>query len=273
MATPANARAARERKQKIFVAVGGLVLLLLLAIQLPKLLGGSEPTASGTTTTATTLDGETTTGSGTPTTGSTPTSVALTDTDPPLPVGQGQLRSFSAFDRKDPFVQLIKSPSPSAGTSDSGDGGSGDGGSTGGGDDGNGGGGAGGGNGGGDGEPNTDVPSKGFNTDAVSSAAVTVISVNGTRQALAAGAAFPAADPVFVLVAENAARKTAVIGVVGGAYANGARTTRLKVGKPLVLVNTTTGARYRIVLIAVGNGSSPAADDGKDAPAPPTPTP
>ena len=56
-----EARAARERKQKIFVVVGGLFLLAMLAFQLPKLLGGSSSpeaapatttTASGTTTPA-----------------------------------------------------------------------------------------------------------------------------------------------------------------------------------------------------------------------------
>ena len=44
-------RAARERKQKIFVVVGGVLLLGLLAIQLPKLLGGSGETAAATTPT------------------------------------------------------------------------------------------------------------------------------------------------------------------------------------------------------------------------------
>jgi hypothetical protein len=95
--------------------------------------------------------------------------------------------------------------------------------------------------------------------------------VNGTRQALEPGAAFPAADPVFVLVAENPAKKTAIIGVVGGAYASGARTTRLRVGKPLVLVNTTTGARYRVLLVAVGTPSASPPGDGQDAPPGSTP--
>ena len=114
-----------------------------------------------------------------------------------------------------------------------------------------------------------ETPSRGFNVDGAPAAAVTVISVNGVRQALEPGGAFPAADPVFVLVAENPAAKTAVIGVRGGAYANGARTTRLKVGKPLVLVNTTTGARYRIVLVAVGTG----AGSGTGTPANPATSP
>ena len=70
------------------------------------------------------------------------------------------------------------------------------------------------------------------------------------------GAAFPASDPVFVLVAEQPGIKTALIGIAGGSYANGAKATKLKVGKQLTLVNTTTGARYRVVLIAVGNGET-----------------
>ncbi len=57
MAAP-NPRAARERKQKIFVAVGGLLLVALLAIQLPKLLGGSSTTEAAATA-ETTTDGTT----------------------------------------------------------------------------------------------------------------------------------------------------------------------------------------------------------------------
>jgi hypothetical protein len=254
MATKASAKAARERKQKIFIAAGGVVLLLLLAIQLPKLLGGSQPATAGSTETSTvagetTPDG-TTPSSTTPTSTSTSTSIALTDTDRPLPVGPGQFRSFSAFNRKDPFVQGIEDDSPLSGNTPA-EGGSGTGtGTT---------------------PPKTAPPSQGFSVDGSSAAAVTLISVNGARQALKPGTAFPAADPVFVLVAENAAKKTAVIGVVGGAYASGSRTTRLKVGKPLVLVNTSTGARYRVVLIAVGSGSTlPTAPSAPTSPSAPT---
>ena len=49
-----DARAARERKQKIFVVVGGLLLLAMLAFQLPKLMGGSPSTEATPTTTAVT---------------------------------------------------------------------------------------------------------------------------------------------------------------------------------------------------------------------------
>jgi hypothetical protein len=240
MATAPN-RAARERKQKIFVAVGGLFLLALMAIQLPKLLGGAEPAAAPATDTTIAVDGEAIP----PVDTAVPVAVNLTDTDRPVGAGPGQLRSFSTFSRKDPFVQQLVSPTPAEG-------------------------GSGGGGGGGDGPPGKgappgggtkspeNTPSKGFTVGGTTAAAVTVISVNGARQTLVPGAAFPAADPVFVLVAEQPGAKTAVIGVAGGAYASGDRTTKLKVGKPLVLVNTATGARYRLVLVAVGNGTATA---------------
>ena len=55
----ANPRAARERKQKIYVAVGGLVLLAMLAIQLPKIMGGSASEAAATTETTVAGEGAT----------------------------------------------------------------------------------------------------------------------------------------------------------------------------------------------------------------------
>jgi len=224
-----NPRAARERKQKIFVAVGGLFLLALLAFQLPKLLGGSSATeAVATTETAAVGDEATLTpdvpGATVPTT--------LSDTRRQLIAGPGQLRSFTVFDRKDPFVQQLETPE----TAD---------------DGGEGGGGAGGG-----GNAEKPPPTEDFSTDDPAAPAVTVISVNGARQALAPGAVFPAADPVFVLIAENPRAKTVVVGIAGGSYASGARASKLKVGKPLVLTNTTTGARYRLVLVAVGEGKA-----------------
>ena len=236
MAT-ADKRAARERKQKIFVAVGGLLLLALLAIQLPKLMGGSDSSAASSTTTV-----ESTTATGElapPADSAVPVTVALTDTDRPVAPGPGQLRSFGTFTRKDPFVQQLVPPATDEGTGGS-EGGAAPGG------------------GAGAGAKSGTTPSKGFSVGDSSAASVTVIAVNGARQPLSPGTAFPAADPVFVLVAEQSGAKTVVIGVAGGAYANGDNTTKLKVGKPLVLVNTATGARYRLVLVAVGNGSATA---------------
>lgn len=224
-----DARAARERKQKIFVVVAGVLLLLLLAFQLPRILGGSESSSAAPAT-------ETTVGSDqTPVTPSGPTPVVLVDTDRPHAPAPGKLRSFSVFSKKDPFEQQVdnsttpETPPPTGvGVSQ--------------------------------GKP----PSKGFKPDQKPAATMTVISVNGARQVLAPGAAFPTADPVFVLVAEQPNAKTVVIGIRGGSYSSGARTTKLRVGKALVLVNTTTRARYKLVLVAVGAG---------DAAATPAPTP
>jgi hypothetical protein len=221
------ARAARERKQKIFVVVGGVLLLGLLAFQLPKLLGGSETSSAAPA-------GETTTAvGGDPTPVTTPSQPAvLVDTDRPHPPDPGKLRSFSVFAPKDPFEQQVdnspttETPAPTGG----------------------------GGGGAGAGQP----PTKGFNPNQKPTATMTVISVNGARQALTPGSAFPAANPVFVLVAEQAKAKSVVIGIAGGSYSSGAKTTTLRVGKPLVLVNTTTRARYRLVLVVVGAGATAA---------------
>lgn len=212
-------RAARERKQKIFVVVGGILLLGMLAFQLPRLLGGSE-SATAAPAAESTFASDPTTPAPRPV-----VAVALVDTDRRLGATPGKLTSLSVFTAKDPFLQQVVTDSPFGET-------------------------AAGGAAKDDAEKTT---SKGF-TVGVPAAAVTIISVNGARQTLEPGARFPSSDPVFVLVAEQPDSKSAVIGVAGGAYASGASTTKLKVGKPLTLVNTTTGARYRIVLISVGSG-------------------
>lgn len=246
---PTADRAARERKQKIFVAVGGVVLLLLLAIQLPKLLGGSSGTsesAAPTTTSPGTVDVEPATGID-----PRPVSVVLVDTDRPLPAAPGKLTSFTVFSRKDPFVQQVKPETPAT-TVTTGTAGTKDGG----------------------GEKPVNTGSTGFTVGGTPVASVTVISVNGARQALLPGAAFPSSNPVFVLIAEQPKSKTVTIGIAGGAYENGAKGTKLKVGKALVLVNTTTGARYRLVLVAVGDGSAAAARAAdQSSGAPPAATP
>ena len=90
------------------------------------------------------------------------------------------------------------------------------------------------------------------------------MTVNGARQVLEPGMKFPASDPLFVLVAEKPGAKAVVVGIAGGAYSGGDRTTTLKVGKPLTLVNTATGARYKISLVSVGSGG--AAEQAEPAP-------
>jgi hypothetical protein len=218
-----EARAARERKQKIFVVVGGLFLVALLAIQLPKLFGGSSSSSSSANETTTTPQAE-----------SAATPVALSGAAPAAAPVTAKLRSFTIFARKDPFVQQVVTQNGSAAASGEGDGEKGS----------------------EKGESSkTTAASKSFSTGTeAGAAAVTIVTVNGARQVLQPGMKFPAGDPLFVLVAEKPGSKSVVVGIVGGAYTGGRKTATLRIGKPLKLVNTTTGASYKISLVSVGTG-------------------
>ncbi|MDW8339629.1 MAG: hypothetical protein RMM28_10880, partial [Thermoleophilia bacterium] len=235
-------------------AVGGVVLVLLLAIQLPRIFGGSSSSAA--------LPAET---SATPALASDPTSAAPTAGEEVVARERAtstKLRSFSLFAGKDPFIQKVTLVGVTSGSATSGSATSGSatseraasGEATGGG----------GRNAGtattvesGSSEP----PAKASFTQA---AQATVIRVNGVPEALELGATFPSTDPVLVLVAENPAKREVRIGVVGGRYASGARTVTLRMGKPLVLENTATGATYRLVLVSVGDGSSARAESARE---------
>ncbi len=91
------------------------------------------------------------------------------------------------------------------------------------------------------------------------SCGVTIVTVNGARQVLEPGMKFPAADPALRARRRESGLEVGGVGVVGGAYSGGSKTTTLKVGKPLTLVNTTTDARYKISLVSVGSGDTAAA--------------
>jgi hypothetical protein len=233
-----EARAARERKQKIFVVVGGLLLLALLAIQLPRLLGGS----GGSEATAGPAAAASSPAAGTPATGTPSASpVSLTGRARPGLPATGKLTTLGVFERKDPFVQqIVTSDAPVAVPAGSGAGRAGK-------------------------EKKATAAEKTFSLGpgAPSTPVATVVSVNGAKQTLKQGATFPASDPVFELVSELPGSKSVVVGVVGGAYTGGSKTARLVVGKPVTLVNTTTGARYRLVLVSVGNGETAASPDAK----------
>ncbi len=216
-----EARAARERKQKIFVVIGGLVLLALLAFQLPKLLGGSGSSAAPATET-TTVAGETVPGAQSP----TAAPVALVNTDPGLVPGPGQLGTFTAFRSKDPFVQQVVAANPTPVATPVR-------------------------------EPARRPTAKGFKGKAVTAGKTTIVSVNGNRHVLEPGSTFPPAKPVFVLVSEQPKAKTVVIGLPSGEFADGAGKRRLRAGTPLVLVNKASGKRYTLTLVAVG-GAKPA---------------
>jgi hypothetical protein len=193
------------------------------------LLGGSssEPTATPATETTPAVVG--TPGGApppaTPAAGGTP--VAAT----------AKLTSFSRFDRKDPFVQQVATTPPAApagGASSS----SAKTGKT---------------------EKPEGSGTATFSTGGKAGAdSATIVTVNGARQVVEPGSKFPSTDPLFVLVAEKPGAKSVVVGIAGGAYSGGRKTTTLRLGKPLTLVNTATGAKYKVTLVSVGSGEKAA---------------
>jgi hypothetical protein len=149
--------------------------------------------------------------------------------------GKGQLQSFSLFESKDPF----NAGGPTASTGGSSSGGSSSGGSS---------------SGGGSttSKPPTTPPAPPLPPAAAPTSAV--ISVNGTSESVSTGSNFPAASPVFQLVALTAT--TARVAVAGGSYASGSSTITLKVNTPVTLVNTADGTRYTLTLLPQGTAAS-----------------
>ncbi len=231
MAKTIDTNAAKERKQKMILVVLGVVLLAVAAFQVPKLLGDSSPApaaseATGTTDATGLSTGTTTTKvpAGAPRAVLVGVTVGFAGR---APAGEGQLRTFTLFKAKDPFVQALPSETSGATTptgeptlSDTEPGG----GSAGGGS-------------------STTAPAPGAPLFAT-------IAVNGKDVPLEVKDLFPPKEPLFVLVSLKG--KTAKIGVAGGAFSD-AQTVTLHLGKNLTLVNTATGARYALKLLFVGD--------------------
>jgi len=257
---------AKAKRQKIFLAVGGVLLLGLLAFQVPRTMkmlkaqNQSTESSNSTSTTSTTagstplapptLDGSATGGtssSGATSAASSATSAdGVSDPSNPLPPNAGQLVSFSKFKGKDPFHQQITDCASSASadpaasadiaatscasTSTSGSS-----------------------------KPGS---SKKSSTIGISSQPVAhrstfvpvkvtkaTISVNGIPSTVSVDGSFPSGTPVFTLV--SLTRSAAKVGVLGGSYENGAATVTLAKGKTVTLMNTADGRRYVLRFLAV----------------------
>ena len=78
--------------------------------------------------------------------------------------------------------------------------------------------------------------------------------MNGVPESVGVNADFPAAAPLFHLVALTAT--TAKIAIAGGSLASGAPTVTLRLGKPLTLMNTADGTRYKLLLVSTGAGAA-----------------
>jgi hypothetical protein len=214
---------AKAKRQKIILAVLGVVFIGVLAWQVPsvlKMMNEKPPPAATAPPPAPVA--------GTPVAG-TPVAAAaapvpagtLIDSDPAAQPAGGQLVMFDRFESKDPFAQQLgEKPPPPA-------------------DDG------------------TATPAdKPWNGQLVATpkpapapARTTAeITVNGTKESVSVGGTFPAADPVFVLV--SVTKTSAKVGVAGGSLDGGGQTVALKKGKRLTLENTVDGTRYVLVLVA-----------------------
>ena len=252
----ADPKAAKARRQKKIAIGGSLVLVLLLAVQVPKTLKLMNPETTAappavSTPTSTTAPAAPPAAAGG---GATTTPVAavtgLADTGVSPAPDQGQLVSFERFASKDPFSQQVSvsggSSEPPGGATDLGTPPAEPGGAAGGTD-----GGAGGAEEGTGDTGFTAGAGTGTTTTATPVATATTISINGEAEAVAVDADFPAAGPLFTLAALGKNGKSVEIGVAGGTLATGGPTVTLTRGKPLTLMNTADGTRYTLVLLAV----------------------
>ncbi|RDI73559.1 hypothetical protein Gocc_2700 [Gaiella occulta] len=253
--------AAKAKKQKTMLVVMGVVLLGLGAIQGPKLWKQLNPPAAAPAAASAPPVASVPGSPASSTAPASPAAPAQAGTGPRAVLAgvtivgaaapratEGQLRSFSLFEAKDPFVQqqsdvsaapaATPAPAPSAGAP-AGAGGDLSGGVT--------------------VAPAGSAPA----TPAQPALTNATIVINGSPQALSLRDTFPKSDPMFVLVSLK--KGTARIGVAGGTFAGG-KTIALKLDKQVTLVNDATGARYAVKLVYLG--AAPEKIESFTAPAP-----
>jgi len=227
---------AKAKRQKIIAAVGGVLLLAVLAFQVPrtmKMLNAKPPPPAPAAVAPGTVpsDPSVLPTPGTVGGGASPAASGdgtLVDSDPaPIPVN-GQLISFGSFASKDPFVEQIDESTAGGGGSLPAQSGS------------------------------VQTPPGGIvptspttgSPGVVAVAGTAVIAVNGVQETVATGGEFPKDSPVFRLV--KVVGGEARIGIAGGALASGSPTVTLRKGKAVTLVNTADGTRYELKLVSVG---------------------
>jgi hypothetical protein len=97
-----------------------------------------------------------------------------------------------------------------------------------------------------------------------------IVTTNGRKQLVYVGDGFPAADPVFRLVA--LAKKAVRVGVLGGSFTDGGPTIKLVRGKPVTLANEADGSHYVIKLVRLTT-AEPKPEPTTTGPSATTPTP
>ena len=230
-----NLREAKDRRTKKLALGLSVVLVAVLAFEVPKMMhhgsSSSSPAPATTTTGAYTTPTGTpapTTAPGTAASAGVPTtaSTKLPNSDALPQPSKGTLYSFSHFSGKNPFTQQVSDSAPAAAqttgaltASVSG------------------------------GNAAASTGARGHHVGrTLAATGAARISVNGQIQVVRVGATFPSSNPLFRLVA--LAHGGVRIGIASGSYSSGAHTVALAPGRTLTLVDQADGVRYKIRLIA-----------------------
>lgn len=225
---------AKAKRQKIMAAGGGVLLLAVLAFQVPRTMAmlnakPAPPPPAAVAPGAVPSDPSVLPTPGAVGGGAAPSASGdgtLVDSDPAPTPATGQLVSFGRFASKDPFVEQIdESVAGGSGGSTPTPSGSGE-------------------------IPADGVVPVGPTAGSPGVAGSAVISVNGVQETVTPGGEFPKDSPVFRLV--KVVGGEARIGIAGGALASGSPTVTLRKGKAVTLVNTADGTRYELELVSVG---------------------
>lgn len=232
MAQKPDIAAAKARKQKIILAVAGVALVGLAAIQGPKLMkGGSAPAApvaaapaSADPASATTAPVAVAAAVSTSKPAGYVAGVALPGGTTVRVASTNQLTAFTLFEVKDPFVQQVDDQTglaqPDASAA-----------------------------------PSADATAAPADSGAPAKATpepvvYATIMFDGKPQQLKVKQKFPTKSPLFVLVSLK--KKLAKIGVAGGSFDDG-QNVALAFGKKVTLVDTATGVRYELKLVYTGS--------------------
>ncbi len=199
MARKVDPLKAKQRKQKIIAAVGAVILVAVLAYEVPTVMKhfNQKPPPGSVVGTTTSVQPAGTPSLAAPTlAGATPTTTTtaavsadgVTSGDVAPPAQDGQLASFSRFVSKDPFAQQIQTTPASASAPASSSGSTP--------------------------APSSSGGSSSAPTGSAPAPGSAVISVNGTLMSVTVGGDFPATQPLFHLV--SLSLHTAQISIVGG---------------------------------------------------------
>jgi hypothetical protein len=212
----AQAKAARQKKIAI---AGGVLLVIVLVIQVPRMmkqLKGSSPPAAAAPVAPTPAPA-------TPVAG-VPTAVAATD----------KLVSFESFSSKDPFIQQVSdsaaAPPPAKSSTTSGTASATATTTT------------------GTSQPTAFKTDAGAGSSTPKGAQTATIQVNGTEQTVGESKTFPKSDPVFKLV--SVGDGSVEVAIADGSFKDGDKTITLTEGKSVTLLNTANDKRYKLLLVS-----------------------